>query len=129
MPAEAVVVPDVAHRDADQGPIDAIGLAYSIHEWAGSGPTYLHVHYADDETWHVLAGTLRFRLADREVEAPAGTTVFVPAGVAHSYMADASGRYLIILTPRLRDLIGELHGAPMSEHAAIMRRYRSEILE
>jgi mannose-6-phosphate isomerase-like protein (cupin superfamily) len=63
----------------------ALGLSFDIHEWSGSGPDYLHVHHSDDEAWHVLQGTLTFRFLDREVEAAAGSTVFVPAGVAPAY--------------------------------------------
>jgi len=113
-----------------QAPIAALGNSFVVHEWSGSGPDYLHVHHADDEAWHVLEGTLTFRFSDRTVEAPAGTTVFVPAGVPHAYY-EASGptRYLIILTPRLNKLIEALHSAPFSEHAAVMREYDSEIVQ
>lgn len=107
----------------------AAGQSFEIHEWSGGGPDYLHVHYTDDEAWHVLEGTLTFRFADREVEAPAGTTVFVPAGVAHTYYeAHGATRYLIILTPRLRQLIEALHATTYAEHAAVMRQYESEIV-
>jgi quercetin dioxygenase-like cupin family protein len=107
-----------------------MGGSFEIYEWSGSGPEYLHVHYSDDEAWHVLEGTLTFKFSDRKVEAAAGTTVFVPAGVPHSYYeADGPTRYLIILTPRLRELISALHAAPFKEHGAIMRNFDSEILE
>ena len=111
-------------------PISVTGQSFDIHEWSGSGPDYLHVHYADDEAWHVLEGTLTFRFVDQHVSAPAGTTVFVPAGVPHAYY-DASGRtrYLIILTPRLRELIAALHAAPRAQHNEIMQKFDSEILE
>jgi mannose-6-phosphate isomerase-like protein (cupin superfamily) len=118
---EPIVVPGAGERGARQQPIAADGQSFSVQEWQGSGPSYLHVHYADDEAWHVLEGTLKFRFADREVEATAGTTIFVPAGVAHTYEAIGDARYLIILTPRLRDLIEALHGAPRQQHPAIMR--------
>src|SRR5215510_13742756 len=103
---EPIIVPDSARHAGGQQPIAAIGRSFHIYEWSGSGPDYLHVHYADDEAWHILEGTLTFRFRDRQVEAPAGTTVFVPAGVPHSYV-EAAGptRYLIIMTPRLRELI------------------------
>ena len=129
MGGEPIVVPGAGQRGADQQRIVAHGQSFSIQEWQGSGPRYLHVHHADDEAWHVLEGTLTFTFADREVEAAAGTTVFVPAGVAHTYEASDAARYLIILTPRLRDLIEALHGAPKQQHAAIMHRYQSEVLE
>lgn len=117
-------------RGVDQSVLSAAGRSFVIREWQGSGPTYLHLHHADDEAWHVLEGTLRFRVGDRQIEAPAGSTVFVPAGVPHSYEALGSARYLIILTPRLDALIAELHQARgLDEHREIMRRHQSEIVE
>jgi quercetin dioxygenase-like cupin family protein len=73
---------------------------------------------------------MTFRFRDRRVEAPAGTTVFVPAGVAHTYL-EAAGptHYLIILTPRLRDLIAALHGAPFEQHEAIFAQFASALIE
>jgi uncharacterized RmlC-like cupin family protein len=91
-------------------PIAAAGTTLVVHEWTESGPSYLHIHRSDDEAWHVLAGSLRFRFADREVDAPAGTTVFVPAGTPHTYRVTTEpSRYLIFLTPRLDRLIARLH--------------------
>jgi hypothetical protein len=92
--------------------IAAVGTSLVIHEWTGSGPSYLHIHRSDDEAWHVLEGSLRFRFADGEVEAPAGTTVFVPAGLAHTYRETEPSRYLIFLTPRLDRLIAKLRRLP-----------------
>lgn len=128
--AEPIIVPDVSYRPDGQGPIAATGQSFDVHEWQGSGPDYLHVHYADDEAWHVLEGVLTFRFADRRVEAMAGTTVFVPAGVPHAYLdSSGSARYLIILTPRLRELIAALHAAPRAQHGEVMAQYQSAILE
>jgi mannose-6-phosphate isomerase-like protein (cupin superfamily) len=109
----------------------ATGRSFSLHEWRGSGPALLHVHHDDDEAWHVLEGTLRFRFGgdDRIVEATSGATVFVPAGVAHTYDA-IDARYLIVLTPRLAALIGELQRTPdRAAHAEVYRRHASELLE
>lgn len=109
--------------------VAADGGSFSIHEWGGSGPPHLHVHHEDDEAWHVLAGTLTFRFADRTEEVGAGSTVFVPAGVAHTYEAAPSARYLVVLTPRLRALIAELQAnRDRSADAGIYRRHRSEIV-
>lgn len=125
-----IIVPDLKARAGDQPPVAVTGTSFDIHEWSGSGAGYLHVHYADDEAWHVLEGTLTFRFKDKQVEAPAGTTVFVPAGVPHDYFeSQGSTRYLIILTPRLRNLISALQEAPREQHDAIMRRFESEIVE
>jgi mannose-6-phosphate isomerase-like protein (cupin superfamily) len=107
----------------------AVGQSFAVHEWRGSGPAALHVHHADDEAWHVLDGMLRFRFIDRVVEVGAGGTVFVPAGVAHTYEA-LDARYLIVLTPRLAALIAELQQtSERSQHIAVYQKYDSELLE
>jgi hypothetical protein len=89
-------------------PVAAAGETLVIREWSDSGPSYLHIHRSDDEAWHVLEGCLRFRFEHGEVDAPAGTTVFVPAGLAHTYRVVEPSRYLIFLTPRLDRLIARL---------------------
>src|SRR5687767_12052706 len=91
-------------------PISAAGTSLVIREWTMSGPAYLHVHQSDDEAFHVLEGRLRFRFSDREVDATSGTTVFVPAGLAHTYRVIEPSRYLVILTPKLDRLIAGLLG-------------------
>ena len=89
-------------------PVSMAGESLVIREWTDSGPSYLHIHHADDEAWHVLEGSLRFRFEHGEMDAPAGSTVFVPAGVAHTYRVTEPSRYLIVLTPRLDRLIARL---------------------
>jgi len=60
----------------------------------------------------------------------AGTTVFVPAGVAHTYTAASDARYLIVLTPRLSALIKTLQSDRDSAHQSdIYKRFNSELLE
>jgi uncharacterized RmlC-like cupin family protein len=89
-------------------PVSAAGETLVIREWTDSGPSYLHIHQSDDEAWHVLEGSLRFMFEHDEIDAPAGSTVFVPAGVAHTYRVTEPSRYLIVLTPRLDRLIARL---------------------
>ncbi len=89
----------------------------------------MHVHHEDDEAWHGLEGSLHFRFADGEIDVPAGGTVFVPAGVPHTYQA-RDARYLVILTPRLDALIAELQATrdPRALHG-VYQKYRSTLLE
>jgi mannose-6-phosphate isomerase-like protein (cupin superfamily) len=121
------------------GPGEAIragGTSLVLHEWSGGpheGPP-LHVHRHDDEAWHVLEGTLRFRIAERTVDAGAGTTVFVPAGVAHTFGNPGPGRvrYLIIMTPRILNLIQALHAGgerTPAERRALYDAHDAELLE
>jgi mannose-6-phosphate isomerase-like protein (cupin superfamily) len=111
--------------------LSAVGASLVIHEWTESGPSYLHVHRSDDEAWHVLEGSLRFRFADREVDAAAGTTVFVPAGAPHTYRVTAEPcRYLIFLTPRLDRLIARLHSlSDRSELRATLAEFDTVLVE
>jgi len=111
-------------------PFSAAGASFEIHEWRGSGPATLHVHHTDDEAWHVLQGELTFRYTDRSETVGAGTTVFVPAGVAHTYTAASDARYLIVLTPRLSALIKTLQSDRDPTHQSdIYKRFNSELLE
>ena len=56
--------------------------------------------------------------------------MFVPAGMPHDYYeTQGPSRYLIILTPRQRDLISALEKAPREEHNEIMLRLESKIVE
>lgn len=127
-PAPIVALPpDAAGERAER--LSAVGSSFSLQEWRGSGPSALHVHHADDEAWHVLEGTLHFRFADREVDVGAGGSVFVPAGVPHTYTAN-DARYLIVLTPRLAALIADLQQTrDPAAHPAIYRKYDSTLLE
>ena len=110
--------------------ISAVGTSLVVHEWTGSGPPYMHIHRSDDEAWHVLEGSLRFRLADGQVDAPTGTTVFVPAGSPHAYWETEPSRYLIFLTPRLDRLISRLHRlTDQSQLPAILAEFDTVLVE
>lgn len=66
----------------------------------GEGPP-LHLHEDADEIWYALEGSFRVRLAEGTSDAPAGTFVFIPRGVAHTWQntGDAPARLLAIVTP------------------------------
>jgi mannose-6-phosphate isomerase-like protein (cupin superfamily) len=126
----------ISPQDGGAPGVAVRGVSLVIQDWPAAGPAResapLHVHHADDEAWHVVSGALRFRFAgDREVVARAGATVLVPAGVAHTFGSAGAepSRYIIILPARLDELISQLHAADRAEHAAIYRRYQSEMLE
>src|ERR1700727_598851 len=122
-------------QDGDAPGVAVRGASTVIQNWPAEGPASevapLHVHHADDEAWHVVSGALRFRFADEEVVVEAGSTVLVPAGVAHTFGNAGRGpsRYIIILPARLDELISQLHRAAPAEHPEIYRRYESELLE
>ena len=110
--------------------ISAVGTSLVVREWTDSGPSYMHIHRSDDEAWHVLEGSLRFRFPGREVDAPAGTTVFVPAGSPHTYRVTEPSRYLIFLTPRLDRLIARLRSlSDQSELRATLAEFDTVMVE
>src|SRR5579863_10251032 len=68
--------------------LGSVADAFVIAEWRDAGgpssPPRLiappHVHHRDDEAWYVLEGALRVQVGSDEVEAGAGSGVFVPRG-------------------------------------------------
>ncbi len=60
-----------------------------------------HLHENEDELFHVLEGTVEFKVQDKLVTATAGTTVFLPRGVPHEFMTvgDVSARTLLMIFP------------------------------
>jgi mannose-6-phosphate isomerase-like protein (cupin superfamily) len=66
----------------------------------GDSPA-LHVHRADDESFFVIEGNVRFRCGDRDIAAGPGSFVFLPRGVPHSFVVEGSSnaRFLGLLTP------------------------------
>lgn len=125
----------ISPQDANAPGLVVRGASLVIQDWPAEGLASevapLHVHHADDEAWHVVSGALRFRFADDEVVARAGSSVLVPAGVAHTFgnAGPEPSRFIIILPARLDEMISLLHEANRAEHAAIYRRYESELLE
>jgi len=69
---ELIIVHRKQESTNEYHPVAATGHSFEIHEWSGSGLSYLHVHYADDEAWHIFEENLTFRFGDKQVEAPLG---------------------------------------------------------
>ena len=132
MPAEPMIIPPLS-PGADG--VVVKGSQLVIGDWSACGTATevapLHVHHRDDEAWHVISGALRFRFEDREVDVDEGSSVLVPAGVAHTFgnAGPSPSRFIIILPKRLDELISRLHDSDPSEHMAIYERYASQLLE
>ena len=77
--------------------------AYSIQEFVvqpGSGPVP-HRHSREDEGFYVLEGQLEFRVGDRIISAPAGSFLFAPRGIPHTFRnaGTAPSKVLTIISP------------------------------
>jgi quercetin dioxygenase-like cupin family protein len=102
-----------------------------------------HVHPEQEERFHVLDGTMTFRLGPRKVVAHAGESVVVPAGRVHKFAngGDGTARARVEVVPALdmEDLLcttAELahegnvlrSGMPRQLHLALfVRRFSREV--
>ncbi|HKW33748.1 MAG TPA: cupin domain-containing protein [Candidatus Acidoferrum sp.] len=93
-----------------------------------------HVHHNDDEAWYVLEGALCIQMADKVVEAQAGSGVLVPFGTPHTYWNPGPGptRYLPIMTANIHQLIQDIHAMKERTPAAleaVFQRHNSELVK
>jgi mannose-6-phosphate isomerase-like protein (cupin superfamily) len=60
-----------------------------------------HRHQREDEVFFVLEGHFDVRIADKTVEAPPGTHLFVPKGTPHAFknVGTTTGRVLVTILP------------------------------
>jgi quercetin dioxygenase-like cupin family protein len=65
----------------------------------GSGSP-LHVHSNEDEWFYVLEGELTFWVGGQVVDAPAGSFVYGPRGIPHTFIvASPEARFLLVAEP------------------------------
>lgn len=70
-----------------------------------------HVHEREDETFYILEGEFEFLAGDDTIRASAGSVVYGPRGVIHTYrnVGDETGRFLTMITPSgLEDFFSEI---------------------
>ena len=81
--------------------LEQIGVASVRWDPEGGIAPPLHYHARHAECFFVLEGELTFRLEDREVRADAGTVVFVPPDVVHTFSVtgDSRAHFLDIHVP------------------------------
>src|SRR5918998_1147538 len=60
-----------------------------------------HMHTREDETFYVLEGELKFVVGERNISATAGSVVYGPRGVLHSFrnVGSTPSRMVVIITP------------------------------
>lgn len=60
----------------------------------------LHVHHREDEAWYVLDGKMTFYVGDEALETTAGSFVFAPQGIPHTFTVDVEPtRALVFAAP------------------------------
>lgn len=121
--------------------IGSADSSFVIAEWRDPGappgpPRWiapLHLHHNDDEAWYVLEGRLCVKSGDETVEAGAGAAILVPRGTPHTYWNPDTAplRYLLIMPPRIHQLIEAIHAAADRSPDAmrtLFQHYDSELL-
>ncbi len=78
----------------------------------------------------VLQGRLGFRVGDEEREVVAGESLLVTRGTPHSYWnpAPQPARYILVMTPRIHQLIEALHAGDRTDFVTIFEEHDSELL-
>jgi mannose-6-phosphate isomerase-like protein (cupin superfamily) len=88
MPGEGREYRMPAMRAVFQADGEETGDAYSVSEWwlepKSDGPG-AHLHEANDEIFRIIEGTMSVLVGDRWIDALAGSTIIVPAGVTHDF--------------------------------------------
>jgi mannose-6-phosphate isomerase-like protein (cupin superfamily) len=100
----------------------------------GFGPP-LHIHHDAAEAFYVLEGEYVMFLDDREVSCPAGSFIFIPAGMTHGFRVGATSSrklnfyfpaamigYFDDLAAAIRDEVDE------SRVADVAQRYSMEVV-
>ena len=118
----------------------AFTLAEEITPPQGGPPPHRHTH--EDETFYVLEGELEFTGGRRTLSASAGSVVYGPRGLMHSFrnVGTEHSRMVVVITPagleRFFEEVGEPvedpssppEGAPDVERlVALARKYGMEI--
>jgi mannose-6-phosphate isomerase-like protein (cupin superfamily) len=117
---------------------DVTGGGFSLIETAetaaGLGPP-LHVHRDCAESFYVIAGRYRMHLDGQDFECPAGSFVYVPLGMRHTFQsAEAGSRKLNLYTPaEMVGYFGALaagiaEGVDEAGLDAIAERYQMEVV-
>ena len=111
---KALLVPVIARKSLDNtytyagGTVSILlsgedtGGEFSVWEaiQKPGGEPPLHVHHSNDETFLVLEGEMRFMVGDQVLDAPAGSVVFAPRGVPHTFRIKSPvARAMTICTP------------------------------
>jgi quercetin dioxygenase-like cupin family protein len=123
------------------------GLYTLVEVLEPEGEAPLHVHHREDEAFWVLEGEVTFEVGEEKIKASAGSFVFGPKDVPHTYTVDSGpARILFLLSPagfeefiyatsepaKERTLPPQPEGPPseaeMEELRAIARQYGGELL-
>ena len=107
----------------------SIGLLKQIIAPKSGPPT--HIHPTKDEFFYVLKGDFKVKLGDQITDAPVGTVMFVPRGVAHTFQNAGSepGEFLVGVMPGgFEGIMAERQGVDADTVKALAKKYNMEVV-
>lgn len=105
------------------GTVEIVGLpettgigAFSIETFPPGFASPLHIHGRDGGVFYLLEGAIRLTAGDLDTVATAGSTIFLPAGVAHAFRveSDTPARWFNVQSPH-GDFILRAMGSPLPD--------------
>jgi quercetin dioxygenase-like cupin family protein len=103
----------------------------------GEGPP-LHIHHREDEYFHVLAGELEFQIGEQKILGTAGTWIFAPRYIKHTYrnVNSTGARLEFVFQPagiefyfqEVSKVIVAQESDWMDQAAAVAKKYDIELL-
>jgi quercetin dioxygenase-like cupin family protein len=70
-----------------------------VEQLAPPGPAApWHVHHEDDELFYIIEGEITGKVGDQTIEATAGSTIYLPHGIPHSYRINGSEPARLLVT-------------------------------
>jgi mannose-6-phosphate isomerase-like protein (cupin superfamily) len=106
-------------------------LVFEASYSGGGSPPPAHLHPQQDEHFEVLAGAMRAKIADRDLELPAGEVLDVPRNTPHQ-MWNAGEEQAVMrwtTTPAgrtldwFREVAAAMAGTPVGDPATLLERY------
>lgn len=91
----------------------------------------LHIHRAEDEFFYVLRGEFNFQLGDCIKRAPAGSFVFIPKDMVHTFQHVGPEPGVLLGTVHPAGFEGLFQGLPKADEAAVralFKKHRMEIV-
>jgi mannose-6-phosphate isomerase-like protein (cupin superfamily) len=73
--------------------------SFELIEYTGPAAPPPHVHRMRDEGFYILDGSFSFTLAEKDVDAGAGSFIFVPRGTRHGFTVRPGSRALLFIAP------------------------------
>jgi putative ABC transport system substrate-binding protein len=89
----------------------------------------LHIHRAEDEFFYVLSGEFNFQLGECIKRAPAGSFVFIPKDVAHTFQHVGPDPGVLLGTVHPAGFEGLFQGLPRADEATVRALFKKHAME